>query len=126
MFLVIFANCTLYNPDVVKDDPDAAVQFHSLRPPIDYAPSAVSSLYDPGQEPDPLDFTIYMDQVSDLCCLLPYFDSNHRFEGTPRGSCAFATRGCPADVYQTWSTIYRGDEHQRILYAPFASPWYRS
>lgn len=66
MLLVVFANCTLRNLDVVKGEPDAAVQFHSLRPPRDYAPSAVSSLYDPGQEPDPLDFTIYMDQVSDF------------------------------------------------------------
>jgi hypothetical protein len=121
LYVPVFANCTLHNPDIVKGEPDAAVQFHPLRPPRDYAPSAVSSLYDPGQEPDSLDFTIYMDQVSDLSYLPPHFNSNHRFLGTPHGSCALATRGCPANVYQAWSAIYRSHEHQRILYARFAS-----
>lgn len=49
--------------DIVKGEPDAVVQFHPIAPPRDYAPSTLSSLYDGGQELDPLDFTIYMDQA---------------------------------------------------------------
>lgn len=48
---------------MVKDEPESFVQFHSFEPPRDYEPSTFSSMYGPMLEPDPFDFTIYMDQV---------------------------------------------------------------
>jgi chloride channel 3/4/5 len=48
----------------VQDEPDAQVQFHVIQQtPGDYASSTISSLYDTPNEPDPFDFTVYMDQA---------------------------------------------------------------
>ncbi|KAG8787140.1 hypothetical protein FRC15_009885 [Serendipita sp. 397] len=49
--------------NVVGDEPDTAVQFRPLPPPRDYEPSAVSSIHEGAAEPDPFDFTMYMDQA---------------------------------------------------------------
>ena len=50
--------------DVVQDEPDAPVLFHATQKrPRDYASSTISSLYDTPLEPDPFDFTVYMDQA---------------------------------------------------------------
>lgn len=48
--------------NIVKDEPDSLVQFHPMAPLREYAPS-MSSLHDNAYEPDPLDFTVYMDQA---------------------------------------------------------------
>lgn len=50
--------------DVAQDEPDATVQFYATQKiPRDYASSTISSLYDTPDEPDPFDFTVYMDQA---------------------------------------------------------------
>ena len=50
--------------DVVQDEPGAPVHFHATQKrPRDYASSTISSLYDTPPEPDPFDFTVYMDQA---------------------------------------------------------------
>jgi len=75
MFPITVIDWGMSGADVVKDEPEAAVQFHALPPPRDYAPSTISSLYDSSYLPDPLDFTVYMDQVPDsgLFLALTYF-----------------------------------------------------
>ncbi|PVG02546.1 hypothetical protein CPB86DRAFT_697354 [Serendipita vermifera] len=47
----------------VQDDPDALVHFRGSPSNRDYAPSTLSSVYDGMFQPDPFDFTIYMDQA---------------------------------------------------------------
>ena len=50
--------------DVVQDEPDAPVHFYATeKRPRDYAASTISSLFDTPNEPDPFDFTVYMDQA---------------------------------------------------------------